>query len=869
MSYDPRMAGTGAYGTPNKRDGSGSSAGKGSVRAARERLQAAQMQVQLPDRSQIVGLPARPNQPMSQSSAQYGSPPQQTRPSNASSPSPQWPLPNSTSDAPDSRSSPPQRPPRPTSDDFSLQPPSSRDRRPSHPNDEGLSPTEPSSRPLTTSSVASGSSIGSIPDFPVPQPPMPVIQAIPRRVPLGPPPSARRGPSSYYTQASYVSPIAEESEARSEYIHSHHGSFASSMVIPAHVDDYYPEDDDIDFETDDEAPRISGENGRESRTGDHEERGNLVRQASLGRRTKPALTTIKSSGSLKRENRDTTGIKRKPLGNSEGDVGDIIGGEGAVAVLQEQPSMTSVRHSPEPSNVSFASGTGLFDPSSSSESFDSLEKSKLGFGAGMTGLAVSRTRDFEKGNLDSSIYPLQALGRQTSLADRVGDRRPPKLNVDAVRDAEARGSLTSLPDLIRRATRLAANLDRGRTASRLGLDFWESGAPDKPKPRRSGSLSDMLAAFPPPGDATPSGDRTPNKEMSVWPTGAGFPTADLDNSDEKARRRRRKCCGMPMWTFVTLLIVLLFLVAAAVVIPIVLIVIPRMRDSTVAPNAATTAGNSPNPPASAPTTSSQPGQCDNIIKCENGGVAVPNTERSCNCVCINGFTGRTCATNSGAGCSTMDIAGTTKNATVGSGIPRLLTDAKENFSIPLDPPRLLALFSDLSLSCAYENALVTFNGLSARSEEPLRVPVLLEDPVRLPPPISHLSRSLVELKMGRFYHRQAIGQAVATASATRGNSPSPTSSPTSTISPTIPIGSNTTALDFARVVILLVLQETRKVDSAANAQESLQDFFNDHDEFGRSEDSVLLGNGYKVDLGALTLDLGNGTTIRVPPVNTT
>jgi hypothetical protein len=47
-------------------------------------------------------------------------------------------------------------------------------------------------------------------------------------------------------------------------------------------------------------------------------------------------------------------------------------------------------------------------------------------------------------------------------------RRPPRLDMDAVRDAEARGSLTSLPDLIRRATKLAAMMDRGkRPGSRL------------------------------------------------------------------------------------------------------------------------------------------------------------------------------------------------------------------------------------------------------------------------------------------------------------------------------------------------------------------------------------------------------------------
>jgi hypothetical protein len=41
-------------------------------------------------------------------------------------------------------------------------------------------------------------------------------------------------------------------------------------------------------------------------------------------------------------------------------------------------------------------------------------------------------------------------------------RRPPKLDIDAVRRAEERGSMTSLPDLIRRATRLATMIDHGK-----------------------------------------------------------------------------------------------------------------------------------------------------------------------------------------------------------------------------------------------------------------------------------------------------------------------------------------------------------------------------------------------------------------------
>lgn len=52
---------------------------------------------------------------------------------------------------------------------------------------------------------------------------------------------------------------------------------------------------------------------------------------------------------------------------------------------------------------------------------------------------------------------------------RPGARKPARLDMDAVRVAEGRGSLSSLSDLIRRATKLASNLDRGKTASRADL----------------------------------------------------------------------------------------------------------------------------------------------------------------------------------------------------------------------------------------------------------------------------------------------------------------------------------------------------------------------------------------------------------------
>ncbi|KAF2476355.1 uncharacterized protein BDR25DRAFT_349465 [Lindgomyces ingoldianus] len=860
MSYDSRLAGR-PYGVPEG-DGDDTNGRKGSVRAARERLMAAQTQGQLPDRSRIVGLPQRPNQLVSQFSVQNRPRPQDLTPpdsrgnANAISPTPQWPLSNDAEDILDprpgqylqspNRGPPPQRPPRPTSDDLPIQQLSPQGYRSSYQSDDLLSPDVTiSSRPLTTSSAAStSSSLGSIPDFPVPQPPMPTIQPLPRRNPsLGPPPSARRGPSSYYTQMSYVSPIAEESETRSDTMRSLHGSFASSNVIPSNNDDFYLEDDGIQSIRSDDDETVTSDYGRDSRGSDHDDRSGLVqpalvRQASLGRRTKPSLMTIKSGDSLRDNgsaNNMPAPVKRKPIG-------EAVGAAGIGSAMLAAKEGISAKTTPGPPSSSLSSGTGLFDPSSSSsESLNSLKKGKL---------ESRRELDPEKEEPESPAYPLQQGSRQTTLAERVGKRRPPRIDVDAVREAEARGSLTSLPELIRRATRLAANLDRGRTASRLGLDFWESGAPDKNKldSRRSGSLSDMLAAFPPPGEATPRGDGTPNRRFSKWPSAGGYdaPGTESAQSTRKPENRRRKCCGMPMWTFVTLLIVLLFLVAAAVVIPVVLIVIPKMRNNN---NAAQNSGNNNNnnPPASVPTSGGQTGQCNGIISCQNGGVAILNADKSCNCVCINGFTGKTCGTQTDAGCTTTNIAGTADNATIGSGIPRLISTAQNNFSIPLDPPSLLSLFSNLSLTCTSENALVTFNGLASRSIPQAHLPILVDtslDPSRTLPLLNspHLQPDVRQLKQ-----RQAVGP-VGNADPSVAAVASATAAASSTPTPSQPISSNSTAIDFARIGVLLVLQETRKLESAASAQENLQTFLTNDRKGASNGNSVDLGSNISIDL---------------------
>lgn len=877
MSYDPRLGGS-ARGSEDASD-----TRKGSVRAARERMQAAQNRTKLPDTSRIIGLPQRPNQLLSQdssrepdasalrsvSSSDYGA-------ASRDSPEPQWPLPNTSTSIPQfdptipprspKRLQPPQQIARPISNEYPVQhlspgylPPTSPNYlQPSSPgygasydNGELFSPTSHrSSRPLTTSSATSEvSSLGDIPDFPVPE--MPSIQQA-RRVPsLGPPPSARRGPSSYYTQMSYVSPIVEESEGRSAASRSRHGSFASSNVFPMNNDDFCPDDD---LFSDDET--ITSDRGTASPEHDDQsvlvkQSPALVRQASLGRRTKPSLMTIKSVDSF------GSGGKKKAVALGVG--AGMVGAGGTMLAARDG----------SPSGLG---GSGLNNARGQVESSTSSSDSVNVIG-NMKGNSANYAGS------TTPPHPLAQEMRPTGLAERAGMRRPPKLDIDAVREAEARGSLTSLPDLIRRATRLAANLDRGKTASRLGLDFWESGAPEKGDVRQSG-LSDMLAAFPPPGQDTPLRSGTPNagiRSMSNWPSVGGerMGGTNANQGNEKSRKPRR-CCGMPMWTFVALLIVLLLIIAAAVLIPVVLVVIPNQnKDSNSAPQEdqgnTGGGGNNSNPPNNnggssttgstifpAPTSSPNSNQCDGIITCQNGGIAILNSDRSCNCICINGFTGRTCTNNDATGCTATSIADTATNATVGTGIPRIVQTANEDFNIPLDATRILSLFSSLSLSCAAENALITFNGLASRSELHRLHSVNSKN-------MLHPSRSLPVLDhphppqaLDQPAKRQTVGQSGESPSSDGQKSTQPSELQTQ------PVSSNVTALDFARIGVLLALQESGDLDVAASAQETIQNFLTEDRNGNAASNSVEVGP-FEMDLVNFTIQFQNGTTIRAPP----
>ena len=409
----------------------------GSVKRARERAQAGSAWGNAPVEDPYMAPPRNPQRLQ----AQQG---RQTRDGQSaiaiSRPTqvPQWPLagpvapPPSTSEPyrpPPGRSQqPPQRPPRPSKvpsilDGSRVQDPTPFFLAPQNALNPRVSELSASETIGTSSSRTSDlSSVGSIPDFPLPVasgPNTPTNAGPPRKsVNLGPPPSARRGASSFYSTASFVSPIPEESPRSRSY-----ASIASSMAIPESYGEISP-------------ALSSGKSGffddtiaEESTYSDEADESRLVRSASVGKRGKPALIVTKGS--------DKTESDSKPKDSQPG---------------------------------SFKGGTGYVEESSTS----SDKSSAAVVGAALTADSMLSAVQAASATDPSSVRNGTPSPRPFRLSSAL--RRPPQLDIDAVRDAEARGSLTSLPDLIRRATRLASMIDRGKrpTSQFNELDFPEA-----------------------------------------------------------------------------------------------------------------------------------------------------------------------------------------------------------------------------------------------------------------------------------------------------------------------------------------------------------------------------------------------------------
>ncbi|KAL2180878.1 uncharacterized protein P884DRAFT_168560, partial [Thermothelomyces heterothallicus CBS 202.75] len=769
------------------------------------------------------------------------------------SPAPQWPLPESIIvptpqvdgepfRPPGGNTQPPQRPRRPSRVPSILDASKVQEHTPvfqyrPRPETEssGQELLAVAETPSSVSRPSTLSSVGSIPDFPLPAqvPPGP-----PRRsVNLGPPPSARRGASSFYSNSSFVSPIPEESpRSRS------HDSIASSAAMPEHWGSLSPGPspgfpDPIYGEAIAEEPGYGDDDAEESR---------LVRSASIGKRAKPTLVSAPPS-------------------------------RGA-----DQPGPEQQRPGPQPVQGPFQDGTGYVENSSSSGTIPRAAKSPIDSAvtpdAMLNAYASASADDPSTPSPRATPSPNPAAEPQ-SYSRFSAIRRPPRLDIDAVRKAEARGSLTSLPDLIRRATRLAASLEKGRRpASRFDdLDDMPDRAYDREK-HRSG-LSDMLAAFPPPAQqpATTNSRRSIRdsirEQVQSWPlplyvnrnpntSQEAVPPSDSRSS---MREGRRRCCGLPRWGFILLLIAILGLVAAAVVVPVEFLVV-RKQDK-------------------ASQTQKELQQCRQELVCANGGTNVVN-QGVCSCDCVNGFTGPDCTTVDDAGCTTTRLTGSDGgNIVVGNAIPRLLNQAQTNFTIPLNATRVISKLESDDLSCAAQNALVTFDGRAARQDKALSAAqadgdgdgtggsdavdaaVIVDGVLYIT--ITVVLAPLTTFTLSGSWPTTTTTTTITTTATSRRPSSSATSTSKYTTTMTMPssgtalppIPTPTLAvteevLDFARVAVLYVLQEDSLTD-AETAQIGLQTFLGGNLDLEAAR-NVTLGGGRSVDLVGFTIDLGGG-----------
>ncbi|KAL8710231.1 MAG: hypothetical protein Q9220_005162 [cf. Caloplaca sp. 1 TL-2023] len=769
-------------------------------------------------------------------------PQQNTTPSSSTTPTPTTPSQPSRSvpssplqDARTARGPPPKRPPRPDYVPPLTNQPSDQ-QSPNYWEGNFMTPTGSGRTPENAGKP--GIPAADVPEYPTPFTPQPLPQ--PRRN-LGPPPSARKGGANFYPQNTFVAPIPEEQSET-------HSSFASSHVIPASWGDGPPEyymGSGIDEEEDDDIHSPSSTNdGRDPRTGVQDESTGLVRKVSIGKPGKPALKNVK-------EHED----QHSRAGQ------EVQFGPGAGVATFLAPS--SDNNSP--------AGTPRGERAVADEM--DVTRSHSGTASSPTSPVDPRVAKIlgglEKGGALSTAATTPMTSTAPSMSEK-GGRRPARLKLDAVKESEPRGSATSLPELIRRATRLASNLDRGKTASRIGmLEMLEK---EKSKhPSRSGSISDILAAFPSPSLATPErqSPRFPPSTLSRSALRNDFTTTPSHSEYGKSQYRGgRRCCGLPIWAFILLCIILLLLIAAAVIIPITLIVLPRQNNNG---NSNSVAG------------------CRKSFPCANGGTSVLESN-SCRCICMNGFTGASCNAVPDSGCTTRDIE-TYKNATLGTSIGRLLTAADANYSIPLHPSTLLSLFSTQNLTCTNENALVTFNGKPQKkkkarrqrrtlnelflllhprhqaatlSSSPTR-PLLLLANRASPPQASVTSNGIVYAAPSSPEQTSSPSSSSSTSSSTN----TTTTTTTNTTTPTVASTSSTLSLtpsilDFARTAILFIFQE-RDLATAVTAQENMQAVFSpaaaEGSGSGTFNASVRdVGSGILVDWGKLSLDLGNGTS---------
>ncbi|CCU77617.1 hypothetical protein BGHDH14_bgh02153 [Blumeria hordei DH14] len=280
--------------------------------------------------------------------------------------------------------------------------------------------------------------------------------------------------------------------------------------------------------------------------------------------------------------------------------------------------------------------------------------------------------------------------RKSELFSRVSAmHRPPRLDMNAISAAEARGSLTSLTDLILRAKKLESLIDQGkRPGSNIDFDSFNSTQFTTDSMDMSSAHSSRQIIITP--------EPIPGLLKSDISAGDENSSANSVSNNNKNIAPNRLYCGLSRGIFIAL--ILLATLIVAITLALVFFFVRSKQHPT--PKTLITLDNC--------ATSEK-------TQCQNSGIPFLLGDGSCACICSNGFTGITCNKAEAIDCSTTMLVG--KNSTLGSSIERLIIDARPEFNIPLNASSVLANLNAADLSCTNENALVTFNGKSTRVDQ--------------------------------------------------------------------------------------------------------------------------------------------------------
>lgn len=521
-------------------------------------------------------------------------------------------------------------------------------------------------------------------------------------------------------------------------------SYASSHAIPSIMTDFYFDDVLSDDESSPEPTKQPSEPPPA-----------LLRQASIGKRIgKPAMTSIKG--------------RSKPLPIPA----QVDGGPREATPSQ----LTNARHNPEKVN-NYRQNVNYY------------------------------VEDLEKGSdSDESLKRVP----KSLLSDRVGNKRPPNLEFEPSKAKESgvRASLTSLPDLIKRATKLRSNLDHGRTASRLGFtNGW--------------GQANMNVVF---ADKKEFGNDKSSDSVSEahtdWPSGvSGSPMLTSHRGRYNLFKYSSGWCLNPARSKRSLMILVLLIIVlltAAIVIPIVLIVIPKQH-------------------AAGPTSSSM--SCQRNTTCTNGGIPLQLPNGNCECACVDGFLGAKCKPAARADCGTVEIEGG-RTVSLGADIVPLFKSA-ESYNIPLNAQLLADSFQQSNMTCASGNDLVQL------------------------PSVTAMTGSSAQLSLNQAATTTNGIVVAGTPSATTRATSIGVSLPAITASPlTAGPVTNSSAQVFAKVGILFVMQDSRDLITASHAQQSLWSFLDSINKNGTNRaaaTSVNLGNDYAINMWDFQIKGRNGT----------